>query len=196
MELNDLIEDVHALISTHMRQKEIAFEFIPDPDLPNISGLSDQIRQVVLNLFFNAIEVMKPGRPPHSSNPRPASAKGGLLAVKDTGPGIDPEILPKIFDPFITSKHTGTGLGLTITHDIIEQHHGRIAAENDPEGQGGAIFKVWLPIDEKDQNETRRHILIIDDEASLRQTLARILQRAGFEVTTAANGKDGLALVS
>jgi two-component system sensor histidine kinase FlrB len=70
-----------------------------------------------------------------------------LLTVKDTGIGIDLEILPRIFEPFITSKYTGTGLGLTITHDIIQQHHGRIEAENDPEG--GAIFNIWLPIDER-----------------------------------------------
>ena len=149
VELNNLIEDVHALISPHMRQKEIAFEFFPDPHLPNVLGLSDQIRQVVLNLFFNAIEVMTPGGRLTVQTRGLLPQKEVLLAVKDTGPGIDPQILPRIFDPFITSKHTGTGLGLTITHDIIEQHHGRITAENDPEGQGGAIFKVWLPIDEK-----------------------------------------------
>jgi len=149
VELNSLIEDVHALISTHMRQKEIAFEFVPDPHLPNVSGLSDQIRQVVLNLFLNAIEVMKPGGRLTVQTRALLPQNEVLLSVKDTGPGIDPQILPRIFDPFITSKHTGTGLGLTITHDIIEQHHGRITAENDPEGQGGAIFKVWLPIDEQ-----------------------------------------------
>ena len=60
VELNGLIEDVHTLITTHMRQKEIAFEFFPDPDC-QCFGLSDQIRQVVLNLFLNAIEVMQPG---------------------------------------------------------------------------------------------------------------------------------------
>src|SRR5687767_2075467 len=150
VELNNLIEDVHALISPHMRQKEIAFEFIPDPNLPNILGLSDQMRQVVLNLFFNAIEVMTPGGRLTVQTRSLRPQKEVLLAVKDTGPGIDPQILPRIFDPFITSKHTGTGLGLTITHDIIEQHHGRITAENDTDGQGGAIFKVWLPIDEKE----------------------------------------------
>jgi len=149
VELNNLIEDVHALISPHMRQKEIAFEFIPDPNLPKVLGLSDQMRQVVLNLFFNAIEVMMPGGRLTVETRGLLLQKEVLLAVEDTGPGIDPQILPKIFDPFITSKHTGTGLGLTITHDIIEQHHGRITAENDPDGQGGAIFKVWLPIDEK-----------------------------------------------
>ena len=147
IELNGLIEDVHALIATHMRQKEIAFEFFPDPDLPNVSGLSDQIRQVVLNLFLNAIEVMQPGGCLTVQTGGLRLQNEVLLSVKDTGPGIDPQILPKIFDPFITSKHTGTGLGLTITHDIIEQHHGRIEAENHPES--GAIFNVWLPMHEK-----------------------------------------------
>jgi signal transduction histidine kinase len=148
VEINGLIEDVHALISTHMRQKEIAFEFFPDPNLPIISGLSDQIRQVVLNLFLNAIEVMKPGGRLTVQTRGLVQQNEIFLSVKDTGPGIDLEILPKIFDPFITSKHTGTGLGLTITHDIIEQHHGRIQAENSPEG--GAIFSVWLPVDERE----------------------------------------------
>ncbi|HKY53784.1 MAG TPA: ATP-binding protein, partial [Anaerolineales bacterium] len=150
VELNSLIEDVYALISTHMRQKEIVFEFFPDPALPIVSGLSDQIRQVVLNLFLNSIEIMKPGGRLTVQTRGLAQKNEVFFSVKDTGPGIDPEILPKIFDPFITSKHTGTGLGLTITHDIIEQHHGRIQAENNTDGQGGATFKVWLPVDGSD----------------------------------------------
>src|SRR5262249_46262107 len=141
-----LIEDVYALISTHMRHKDIAFEFVPEVNLCPTSGISDQLRQVVLNLFLNAVEVMKPGGRLTVQTCNEFGKNEILLLVKDTGPGIDPEILPKIFDPFITSKHTGTGLGLTITHDILEQHHGHIQAENDP--QGGAIFKVWLPMDE------------------------------------------------
>ncbi len=146
VDLNNLIEDVHALISTHMRQKEIAFEMVPDPSLPNVSGLPDQIRQVVLNLFLNAIEVMEPGGCLTVQTRSLLLQNEVLLTVKDTGPGIDPGILPKIFDAFITSKNAGTGIGLTITHDIIEQHRGRIEAENHPEG--GAILSVWLPIDE------------------------------------------------
>ena len=147
VELNDLIEDVHTLITTLLRQKQIAFEFHPDPDLPPISGMPDQMRQVVLNLFLNAIEVMEPGGRlivRTRSLPRQNEV---LLTVKDTGPGIAQEILPQIFDAFITDKQTGTGLGLTITRDIIEQHFGRIEAENDP--QGGAVFNVWLPIEGK-----------------------------------------------
>jgi signal transduction histidine kinase len=143
VDLNNLIEDVHALISTHMRHKMIAFEMIPEPDLAKVSGLPDQLRQVVLNLFLNAIEVMQPGGRLRVQTCNLLPQDEVLLTVKDTGAGIDPEIMPRIFDAFITTKHTGTGLGLTITHDIIEQHHGRITAENDPEG--GAVFNVWLP---------------------------------------------------
>jgi|GEM_PF-1375019 len=146
VDINNLIEDVHTLISTHMRHKMIVFEFIPDADLPDVSGLPDQLRQVVLNLFLNAIEIMKPGGRLTVLTRCLPNNQEVLLTVKDTGPGIDAEIMPHIFDAFITSKHTGTGLGLTITHDIIQQHHGRISAENDPEG--GAVFNVWLPIDE------------------------------------------------
>ena len=140
--LNLLIEDVYMLMSTHMRHREIVFEFFPEPDLPPVSGISDQLRQVVLNLFLNAVEVMKPGGRLTVQTCLLPEQNEVLLTVKDSGPGIDPEILPRIFDPFITTKHTGTGLGLTITHDIVEQHHGRILAENHDEG--GAIFSVWM----------------------------------------------------
>jgi signal transduction histidine kinase len=67
-----------------------------------------------------------------------------LLRISDTGPGIEPAILPNIFEPFVTDKERGTGLGLTITYDIILKHRGRIQAENNP--QGGATFNVWLPV--------------------------------------------------
>jgi signal transduction histidine kinase len=88
---------------------------------------------------------MKPGGCLTVQTQSLASRKEVLLSVSDTGPGIDPEILPSIFEPFVTSKTTGTGLGLTITLDIIQQHHGRIEVENNPDR--GATFKVWLPID-------------------------------------------------
>src|SRR6476619_5962180 len=114
------------LISTHLRHNEITFAFIPEPDLPNVFGMPDQIRQVMLNLFLNAIEVMKPRGGLTVETRFLWHHKAVLLVVKDTGPGIDPELLPQIFDAFITNKETGTGLGLTITRDIVQQHHGRI----------------------------------------------------------------------
>ena len=62
----------------------------------------------------------------------------------DNGTGIEPGLLSKIFDPFVTNKEAGTGLGLTITHEIVEQHRGRILVEN--VSTGGAKFTVWLPV--------------------------------------------------
>jgi signal transduction histidine kinase len=144
VQLNNLIEDVYALINTHMRHKEISFDFFPETNLSPVSGISDQLRQVVLNLFLNAAEVMRPGGCITVETRNLVDQGEVLFSVKDSGPGIDEQILPKIFDPFITSKHSGTGLGLTITHDILHQHRGRIQAENHPDG--GAIFHVWLPI--------------------------------------------------
>ena len=143
VDINDLIEDVHMLIATHMRHKQIVFEFHPDPDLPPVSGMSDQMRQVILNLFINAIEVMDPGGRLSVWTLSLPQQNEILVTVKDTGPGIAADILPNLFDAFVTDKKTGTGLGLTISRDIIEQHFGHIEAENDP--RGGAVFKIWLP---------------------------------------------------
>ncbi|HSB02634.1 MAG TPA: ATP-binding protein, partial [Anaerolineales bacterium] len=67
-----------------------------------------------------------------------------VFLVQDTGMGIDPDLLSRIFEPFVTNKEAGTGLGLTITHEIIQQHQGRILAENNCDG--GAKFTVWLPV--------------------------------------------------
>jgi signal transduction histidine kinase len=147
IQLNNIIEDVCALTATHLRHKEITLAFFPDADLPAVPGIPDQIRQVTLNLFMNAVEAMQMGGKITVSTQQLVEQNRILLSVTDTGPGIDPEILPHIFEPFITNKETGTGLGLTITYDIVHQHNGEIQAENNP--KGGATFKVWLPMKEQ-----------------------------------------------
>jgi signal transduction histidine kinase len=147
--LNDVIHDVHRLIATHMKHKDISFEFHPDNNLPLISGISDQLRQVALNLFLNGVEAMPPGGILMVKTETLPNENEIVMCVKDTGPGIAPEILSKIFDPFITGKSTGTGLGLAITYDIVTQHNGRIQAMNDP--NGGATFKVWFPAAKKEE---------------------------------------------
>ena len=65
-----------------------------------------------------------------------------------TGTGIEPDLLPNIFDAFVTNKQRGTGLGLTITYDIVMKHYGRITAENNPDK--GSTFKIWLPINKSE----------------------------------------------
>jgi signal transduction histidine kinase len=147
IQLNEIVEDIHSLTSTHMRHNEIAFEFHPDPGLPPIRGISDQIRQVVLNLFINAIESMQTGGHLTVCTQQLPGDEQVLLTITDTGHGIDPEILPRIFEAFFTTKKTGTGLGLSITSDIIHQHGGEIQVENNQ--QGGATFKVWFPVESR-----------------------------------------------
>lgn len=148
VQVNNLIEDIYILIATHLRHKTISFEFHPEPELPTILGIPDQLKQVLLNLFLNAVEAMpSDGNLLVQTEMLPIQDQI-MIKIKDTGPGIAPDLLPRIFDAFITDKDTGTGLGLTISHDIIEQHAGHIEASNDP--QGGAIFTIWLPVEKRE----------------------------------------------
>jgi len=148
--VNVIIEDVQILIATHLRHIEILLEYNPSPELPIVLGSSDQLRQVMLNLFMNAAEAIgREGRIQVWTECLPQQNEV-CITIKDTGPGIDEDILPHVFEPFITNKLSGTGLGLTITRDIINQHQGRIEVENAKEG--GAVFKVYLPT-EVQENE-------------------------------------------
>lgn len=142
-QINNIIEDVCALISSHLRHNEIAFEFHPDPDLPLIPVLVDQIRQVIINLLMNAVEAMTTGGKLTVCTKWLQDLGQVLITVSDTGPGIPNHLLLNVFDAFVTNKQRGTGLGLTITYDIVMKHQGRITAENNPDI--GALFKVWLP---------------------------------------------------
>ena len=111
-QINNIIEDVCALISTHLRHNEIAFEFHPEPNLPLIPTLADQIRQVIINLLMNAVEAMTTGGTLTVCTKLLQDSNEILLTVSDNGTGIPPEILPNIFDAFVTNKQAGTGLGL------------------------------------------------------------------------------------
>jgi signal transduction histidine kinase len=142
--INDIIEDVYKLLSTHLRHKNISFEFHPDPYIRPVMGLADHLKQVALNLFINAVEAMPEGGHLCVDTYTVTAENEVAFSILDSGAGIEPDLLPKIFDPFVTNKETGTGLGLTITHEILQQHGGRISAENNR--TGGAKFTVWLPV--------------------------------------------------
>ncbi len=144
--LNAIIEDVHRLIETHMRHNQVDYDFDPDYDLLPVTALSDQIKQVILNLSLNAIEAMSSGGHLRITTRAKLDEKGNKgiqLAVIDTGPGIAPELLPNIFEPFFTTKQSGTGLGLAITYEIVQRHQGKIEVESTL-GKG-TTFKVWFP---------------------------------------------------
>lgn len=141
--LTDIIEETYRLISTYLRHKNISFEFHPSPELLPVAGLSNHLKQVLLNLFINSVEAMPQGGHLCVDVSLTPENDEVVLSLQDSGTGFERELLPRIFDPFVTNKKTGTGLGLTITHDIIEQHRGRILAENIP--AGGAKVNIWLP---------------------------------------------------
>lgn len=111
-----------------------------------------QLQQVFLNLFLNAGDAMPQGGALAVRTRYDASADSIRIDIKDTGTGIHPEILGRIFSPFLTTKPKGTGLGLAICKQIIEQHDGCIGAENDP--AGGALFRIVLPV-KREEKEVR-----------------------------------------
>jgi PAS domain S-box-containing protein len=144
VQINTLIEDTCALVATHLRHSRVSYAFQADPDLPPVQGLSNQLRQVVLNLVMNAVDAMSAGGHLMITTQFLPAGNEILVKIADTGTGIDAAILPHIFEAFVTSKAQGTGLGLAISYEIILKHRGRILAENNPER--GATFSVWLPV--------------------------------------------------
>jgi signal transduction histidine kinase len=114
--------------------------------LPLIQGDRIQLQQVILNLIVNAIEAMSgvsEGARELRISTEINASNGALVAVQDSGPGLDPASLEQLFDAFYTTKSSGMGMGLSICHSIIEAHGGRIWAEaNVPQG---ATFQFTLP---------------------------------------------------
>jgi C4-dicarboxylate-specific signal transduction histidine kinase len=114
--------------------------------LPLVDGNRVQLQQVVLNLILNAVEAMSC----HGEAPRELristtrNASGAILvAVRDSGPGLDPTMVKRLFDPFYTTKPEGIGMGLAICNSIVEAHGGRLwASANEPRG---AVFQFSLP---------------------------------------------------
>jgi PAS domain S-box-containing protein len=141
--LNVLIAEVEKLISTHLRHNAVVFEFKPDPQLPLVLCLRDQLKQVILNVSLNAVDAMPNGGRLTINTSLSSEGDGLWMTFADTGQGIAPQDLPNIFDPFFTRKAGGTGLGLAISYDIVQHHHGRIEVESE---QGrGTTFRIWLP---------------------------------------------------
>jgi two-component system sensor histidine kinase AtoS len=114
------------------------------------------MKQVVLNLLINAVQAMPEGGRLDLSAKALDDNRGMRLSIRDSGIGIPPENLKRLFDPFFSTKEGGMGLGLSIAHRIIDQHQGKIEVESSP-GEG-TTFHIWLPLnqEEKDADHTHR----------------------------------------
>lgn len=145
-DINRLIRDLARLERDESIRRDLAIRLQLDDDLPRLEIDPVQIQQLLQNLVMNGMDAMSHAAPPRELVIR--SERHGdreiLIAVEDCGPGIPPEIEPRIFEPFFSTKPQGTGMGLAICRSIVEAHDGRIWALNS--SHGGAIFQFTLRV--------------------------------------------------
>jgi two-component system sensor kinase FixL len=141
--LNQLVEEALALGLVGARQMGVRVLLELDHDLPQVVVDSVQIQQVILNLVRNAVEAMEAVERRELKVVTRVTGDEIEATVADTGPGIAPELADRLFQPFVTTKKTGMGLGLSICREIIEAHHGHLTAS--PREGGGTVFRLTLP---------------------------------------------------
>jgi PAS domain S-box-containing protein len=147
IDMSELMQRTLALHSYSLRKNNITVDFLPEPGLAQVSGDPHQLMQVFLNLILNAEQAIREMRDHGTLRVRlSADAHSVIATFLDDGPGIAPEILPNIFDPFYTTRRPGrgTGLGLSVCRAILREHGGNVEAASAP--GGGAVFTVTLPI--------------------------------------------------
>lgn len=143
-----LIEEAGALALVGAREQGISARIVLDPAASSVLADRVQVQQVLVNLMRNAREAMQQSdRRELTVEAKPAEPDFAEIAVSDTGPGIAPEVANRLFEPFVTTKQTGMGVGLSICRTIVEAHGGRLTAERNAEG--GATFRLTLPTGHK-----------------------------------------------
>ena len=175
-------------------------------DIPLILADADQLHQVMLNLIINAQQSLQDQPAPRRiriASRFDSAAKLIRVTVADNGPGIPAPLRARVFEPYFTTKPTGvgTGVGLAVSLGIVEAHGGTLIV--DCPAQGGAAFTISLPVGEveaagadagasRKPSASRRTILVVDDEAEIREALSEILKGARHRVVTASSGREAL----
>ncbi len=198
--------------------ENIEFNSNLDPHLGKVNADPGQIDQLIMNLVVNARDAMPQGGKLtiEATNVdldskyfrfhgiTGSSGPYVLIAVSDTGIGIDKELQSKIFDPFFTTKEKGTGLGLSIVYGMVKQNNGFIWVYSEP-GKGTSV-KVYLPRVEasvqkiktkdftKELNRGSETILLVEDDESVRGLAAKVLTQLGYNVLEAKNGKEAIRI--
>jgi PAS domain S-box-containing protein len=146
VDVNDLIGEVVAVVQHELARRRVALRTALRGDLPPVRGDRVQLEQVLLNLIMNGLEAMQPvtDRPRELAIRTERHDAGGVLvAVRDSGIGLDPQTRDRLFEAFFTTKPAGMGMGLSISRSIIEGHGGRLWAT--PNADRGATFQFTLP---------------------------------------------------
>jgi CheY-like chemotaxis protein len=219
LHLGRLIDDLDKMLQrTFPKSIQIATDVAPD--LWTVSGDKTQLEQVLMNLCVNARDAMPDGGtlsitarnethdPKSGISSEAKTAPCVVIEVSDTGEGIPPENLDKIFDPFFTTKEagTGTGLGLSTVSAIVKSHGGFVTVDSTV--KRGTTFRVHLLALaaglQKEEDTTSggfpagkgEFILVVDDEAAVRDLARTILENYGYRVLVAADGVEGVAVYS
>jgi two-component system sensor histidine kinase HydH len=146
VQLNDIVTHVCELLRPEASRRNVGILTDLEPDLPLVTADSVRLTQALLNVIINGLQAISGG-----GEVKVSTGKGGdhlWLRVHDTGPGIPPNELGEIFDPYFTTKPEGNGLGLWIAQQIAVAHGGDVHAENAP--GGGAVFVLTLPLKPKE----------------------------------------------
>jgi signal transduction histidine kinase len=218
IDLAELVQEMGHLLSISI-SKKVVLKYHFASHLPAVEADATQMRQVVMNLIVNASEAIgeRSGVVSVTTGLGHCDAedlKGGYCAesiqpgdfvyleIEDTGRGMDQATLDRIFDPFFTTKFTGRGLGLAAVLGIVRGHHGAIRVRSEP-GRG-TTFKLLFPPSAASISRAagptaqaapwrgRGQILVVDDEEPVRTLSRRMLERSGFSVITAADGREAL----
>lgn len=218
LQVKHLLRDIVAVVAGTFPKSIRLEDYVPS-DLWAIQGNPTQIHQVLLNLCVNARDAMPNGGTlrvvaenrvlDHAAAAAIEGARPGaflVMEVEDTGTGIPPEILARIWEPFFTTKGVdrGTGLGLSTVRGIVEAHHGFVVVTS--EVGRGTSFRVYLPAAEAEQPEgvqaplrllpqgNGELILVVDDEAEILEMTSEILGHYGYRVLLASDGAEAAAL--
>ncbi len=224
IDLSTIIERTLQLHEHSLRRNQVQVDFTPRTDLPPVVGDANQLIQVFLNLISNAEQAIREVRESGRVQIRLTTAGASVVAtVQDDGVGISPEAMPRLFDPFYTTKRPGggTGLGLSICLSIAREHGGTIQAESLP--GGGSAFSVYLPaaaevVGEPRPSESSRklsldftpvpasrpvsahlkgiNVLVLDDEESIRSLLEEGLATYGLKVSCASTAEEAAQLAA
>ncbi|MCP4298839.1 MAG: response regulator [Proteobacteria bacterium] len=216
LESVDLEQVVRDSINFSLSGSMIKTDLLIEDHLWQISADKGQLSQIVANLSINAMQAMQEGGTLHISlkntaytdqnNAHNLSGEYVELSFRDEGTGIAKSDLGKIFDPYFTTKKTGSGLGLATVHKIIENHNGSITVDSKP--AAGTTFTISLPAEipnvESDESKTvimedspRRNegnILVMDDDKLIRDLLTDMLQSMGHRIATTVDGEEAIQM--
>jgi two-component system cell cycle sensor histidine kinase/response regulator CckA len=219
LDLHHIVDGMKSMLG-RLLGEDIELTALAAPDLWHVLADPGQLEQVLMNLAVNARDAMLGGGKLTmelsnaqidstyvGSHPDAAAGEYVLLAVSDTGAGMDAETRLRIFEPFFTTKELGkgTGLGLSTVFGIVKQSHGHITVYSEPDR--GTVFKIYLPrsVDAADPaTQTRppsaaggsETILLVEDERQVRNVACAILRRSGYTVIEAANGGEAFLMSS